>query len=48
MISALIGPLYYRRWFTREPIDDQFVKTITRNVISSQQPAGDPGRDARA
>jgi AcrR family transcriptional regulator len=48
MISALIGPLYYRRWFTREPIDDQFVKTITRNVISSQQLAGDPGRDARA
>jgi hypothetical protein len=48
MISALIGPLYYRRWFSREPIDDQFVKTIVRNVISSQRPTGDPGRDTRA
>jgi hypothetical protein len=37
MISALIGPLYYRRWFSREPIDDPFVKMIVSNVISSQQ-----------
>ncbi len=48
MISALIGPLYYRRWFSREPIDDQFVKTIVRNVISSQRATDDPGRDTRA
>jgi AcrR family transcriptional regulator len=34
MIAALMGPLFYRRWFSREPIDDQFVKTITRNVIN--------------
>lgn len=47
MVSALIGPLYYRRWFSREPIDDQFVKTIVRNVISSQRATGDPGRDTR-
>ena len=43
MVSALIGPLYYRRWFSREPIDDQFVKTIVRNVISGQQATSDPG-----
>ena len=48
MVSALIGPLYYRRWFSREPIDDQFVKTIVRNVISGQQATGDPGPDAPA
>jgi AcrR family transcriptional regulator len=36
MVSALIGPLYYRRWFSREPIDDQFVKAIVRNVISGE------------
>jgi hypothetical protein len=36
MVSALIGPLYYRRWFSREPIDDQFVQAIVRNVISGQ------------
>jgi AcrR family transcriptional regulator len=46
MVSALIGPLYYRRWFSREPIDDQFVKTIVRNVLSSQPAPGDPGRDS--
>jgi AcrR family transcriptional regulator len=37
MISALIGPLYYRRWFSREPIDDQFVQTIVSNVIDGQR-----------
>jgi AcrR family transcriptional regulator len=40
MISALIGPLYYRRWFSREPIDDQFVNTIVSNVISSPRSTG--------
>jgi AcrR family transcriptional regulator len=48
MVSALIGPLYYRRWFSREPIDDQFVRTIVRNVIGSQGATGDPGRDTHA
>ena len=47
MVSALIGPLYYRRWFSREPIDDQFVATIARNVVSGQQATGDPGQDPR-
>jgi len=37
MVSALMGPLYYRRWFSREPIDDQFVTVIVRNVISGQR-----------
>ncbi len=32
-IAALMGPLFYRRWFSREPIDDQFVKMIASNVI---------------
>ena len=48
MVSALIGPLYYRRWFSREPIDEQFIKTIVRNVIGSQRGTGDHGRDTRA
>lgn len=47
MVSALIGPLYYRRWFSCEPIDDPFVKRIVRNVISSQQATDDPGQDTR-
>jgi AcrR family transcriptional regulator len=35
MISALVGPLYYRRWFSREAISDDFVKTIVRSVLGS-------------
>ena len=35
MISALVGPLYYRRWFSREAISDDFVETIVRNVLGN-------------
>jgi AcrR family transcriptional regulator len=31
--AALLGPLFYRRWFSREPIDDQFVETIIKLAI---------------
>lgn len=48
MIAALLGPLFYRRWFSREPIDDQFIKTITRNVISRQRATDDSRPDAHA
>jgi AcrR family transcriptional regulator len=48
MVSALIGPLYYRRWFSREPIDDQFVAAIVRNVVSGQPATSDPGPDTPA
>lgn len=33
LVSALIGPLYYRRWFTREPIDEAFVDQLVGSVI---------------
>lgn len=35
MIAALLGPLFYRRWFSREPIDDEFVGTVVGVVIGS-------------
>jgi AcrR family transcriptional regulator len=35
MVSGLVGPLYYRRWFSREPIDDGFVVRITRGVLGT-------------
>jgi AcrR family transcriptional regulator len=34
IVSALIGPLYYRRWFSREPIDEVFVATIVETVVA--------------
>ena len=47
MIAGLMGPLFYRRWFSREPIDEQFVKRIVRNVIRSQR-ATDDSESGRA
>ena len=41
MIAGLMGPLFYPRWFSREPIDEQFVQTILRNVISGQRTTDD-------
>jgi AcrR family transcriptional regulator len=35
LISALVGPLYYRRWFSREPIDEQFVASVVRGALGS-------------
>jgi AcrR family transcriptional regulator len=46
MVAGLMGPLFYRRWFSREPIDDQFIRTTASNVISRQQTADDSGPDA--
>ena len=39
--AAIVAPLFYRRWFSREPIDDQFVKKIIRNLV------GELSRNAR-
>jgi AcrR family transcriptional regulator len=33
VISALMGPLYYRRWFARQPIDERFVTDLVSNVV---------------
>jgi AcrR family transcriptional regulator len=38
LISALIGPLYYRRWFSRELIDQQFVRQLVGDVIGGLLP----------
>ena len=31
--AAVVAPLFYRRWFSREPIDDHFVKTVVNGVV---------------
>jgi AcrR family transcriptional regulator len=31
-VAAIVGPLFYRRWFSKEPIDDHFVKSLIRSV----------------
>jgi AcrR family transcriptional regulator len=33
LVAALAGPLFYRRWFSREPLTDAFAKQIVQRVI---------------
>ena len=33
MIAALTGPLFYRRWFSRAPLTDEFVQHVIAQVI---------------
>lgn len=33
LAAALLGPLFYRRWFSREPIDQSFVQLIVSGVV---------------
>ena len=35
LIAALLGPLYYRRWFSREPIDDAFISGVVHRAMGS-------------
>jgi len=35
IVAGLLGPLFYRRWFSREPIDDKFVQAIISRAIAS-------------
>lgn len=36
--AALLGPLFYRRWFSREQIDAEFVELIIRSAIAGMNP----------
>ena len=33
--AALLGPLFYRRWFSREPIDGEFVEKIISIALAA-------------
>ena len=36
LIAAILGPMFYRRWFSREPLDKRFVNGIVDSVIGSR------------
>jgi AcrR family transcriptional regulator len=46
--AALLGPLFYRRWFSREQIDPEFVDTIIRSAIAGLRQEPRNPRPARA
>jgi tetracycline repressor-like protein len=39
MVAQLVGPLFYRRWFSREPLDKNFVKGVLRGAIAKTRNA---------
>jgi AcrR family transcriptional regulator len=41
IVAAIAGPLFYRRWFSRQPLDERFVKNIVESV------GGGENRDSR-
>src|ERR1700728_3141881 len=43
--AALRGPLYFRRWFSRDPIDDSFVNLIVQSVLAGVR--RDPPKPSR-
>jgi AcrR family transcriptional regulator len=34
--ASVAGPLFYRRWFSREPLDDDFVRGLVKRAIGPQ------------
>jgi hypothetical protein len=34
IVAAVVAPLFYRRWFSREPLDDRFVRAIVDRAVS--------------
>lgn len=35
MAAILLGPLFYRRWFSREPLDDTFIGAVIRHALAA-------------
>ena len=34
VVAMILGPLFYRRWFAREPLDEGFVKRVVESAIT--------------
>jgi AcrR family transcriptional regulator len=37
LLAVILGPLFYRRWFSREIIDEKFLKAVVERAIPSKQ-----------
>ena len=33
IVASVVGPLYYRRWFSRQPLDEKFAKRVVENAV---------------
>ncbi len=45
LVAAILGPLFYRRWFSREPIDKAFTNLLIRQATGQQTPWRPPPRN---
>jgi AcrR family transcriptional regulator len=50
--ASLLGPLFYRRWFSRQPIDTSFVEMVVHHAVASllqgtHRPGGSRAPDNR-
>jgi AcrR family transcriptional regulator len=34
IVAAVVGPMFYRRWFSREPLDDGFVRRVVEAAVN--------------
>lgn len=37
VVAMILGPLFYRRWFSREPLDEGFVKRVVETAVSGSK-----------
>ena len=37
VVAMILGPLFYRRWFSREPLDEGFVKHVVKSAIGGSK-----------
>jgi AcrR family transcriptional regulator len=44
VVAMIMGPLFYRRWFSREPLDEGFVKRVVESAIDGAKPDRPSGR----
>jgi AcrR family transcriptional regulator len=38
IVAAIVGPLFYRRWFSRERLDDHFVQGVVERALGATRP----------
>jgi AcrR family transcriptional regulator len=35
VLAAILGPLFYRRWFSREPLEERFAKAVVERALAA-------------
>jgi AcrR family transcriptional regulator len=38
IVAMILGPLFYRRWFSREPLEEEFVKRVVESAVDGAKP----------